>query len=52
MYEGESETVDEYVTRLRQQIQNTGWTCRQADEAVRDQIVARCFSSDLRSINS
>jgi hypothetical protein len=33
MYEGESETVDEYVTRLRQQIQNTGWTCRQSDEA-------------------
>jgi hypothetical protein len=49
MHQGESETIDEYVTRVCQQIQNTGWTCRQADEAVRDQIVARCFSSSLGS---
>jgi hypothetical protein len=47
MYQEESETIDEYVIRLHQQIQNTRCTGQQADEAVRDQIVARCFSSEL-----
>ncbi|XP_046407907.1 uncharacterized protein LOC124172511 [Ischnura elegans] len=46
--QGDTETVDEFVIRLRQQIQNTGWQGKQAEEAVRDKLVAKCCSSELR----
>ncbi|KAK7104470.1 hypothetical protein V1264_019182 [Littorina saxatilis] len=47
MSQEESETVDQFITRLRQQAKNCGFDDK-LDENVRDQVIHGCKSSKLR----
>ncbi|PFX25919.1 Retrovirus-related Pol polyprotein from transposon opus [Stylophora pistillata] len=40
------ETVDQFITRLRHQAENCNWD--NADEPIRDQVIDKCRSDDLR----
>ena len=42
----EGETVDQFITRLRRQGENCNWD--NADEPIRDQVIDKCRSADLR----
>ena len=42
----EGETVDQFITRLRRQAENCNWD--NADEPIRDQVIDKCRSADLR----
>ena len=42
----EGETVDQFITRLRRQAGNCNWD--NADEPIRDQVIDKCGSADLR----
>ena len=42
----EGETVDQFITRLRRQAENCNWN--NADEPIRDQVIDKCRSADLR----
>jgi hypothetical protein len=48
MSQEDSETVDQFITRLRQQAKNCGFQANQVDENVRDQVIHGCKSSKLR----
>lgn len=42
----EGETVDQFITRLRRQAENCNWD--NADEPIRDQVIDKCKSAELR----
>ena len=42
----EGETVDQFITQLRHQAENCSWD--DADELIRDQVIDKCRSADLR----
>ena len=42
----EGETVDQFMTRLRRQVENCNWD--NADEPLRDQVIDKCGSANLR----